>query len=367
MLNWPGRPLSSDTTRRLLAPGFATVLVVAALAASSILAARPARGAGTSDDHAGSPTRWTSQPPLLRARVGLGVATVGGQILAIGGFDAGDPLVDVVEARRRTGIGTWRDLAAPMPTPRANHATAEVGGLVYAVSGFDRTNTVVNVVEVFHPRSGRWTNGVPLPRPRAAAGVAALGGLLYVAGGGVLLANGEDELANSMIVYDPRRRVWRSAAPMPTARDRHRLVASGGYLYAIGGRDERNQTLTTVERYDPRSDSWRTMNPMRESRYLPCVVETVVGNQRVVLAVGGIEHNADGEIVKVRRTSEVFNLHTGRWTLLDVLLPVGRVSHDCAVQPNGTVLAIGGGSPVGGTPRYLADVDALSLKPRDLR
>lgn len=249
MLNWPDRPLSSDTSRRLLTPGFAIVLFVAALVASSMSAARPARGAGTSDDHVGSPTRWTSQPPLRVARASLGVATVDGQILAIGGFDD-TAAFDLVEARRRTGIGTWRDLA-PMPTARANHATAAVGGLVYAVGGVNQADMAVNVVEVFHPRSGRWTTGVPLPRPRVAAGVAALGGLLYVAGGVVPLANGEYEVVNSMIVYDPRRRVWRSAAPMPTARDRHRLVASGGYLYAIGGRDDRNRSLTTVERYGP--------------------------------------------------------------------------------------------------------------------
>ena len=154
---------------------------------------------------------------------------------------------------------------------------------------------------------------------------------------------------------------------MPTTRERLRLVASGRYLYAIGGADLAGQSLTTVERYDPKSDSWATMNPMVESRVLPCAVETRVGHRRVLVVVGGFEFSADGTFVQARRTTEVFDVHTGRWTLLDVLLPIGRGSHDCATEADGTVLAIGGITPVGDTRVFLANVDALSLKPRDLR
>jgi N-acetylneuraminic acid mutarotase len=122
-----------------------------------------------------------------------------------------------------------------------------------------------------------------------------------------------------------------------------------------------------VERYDPKSDSWATMNPMVESRGLPCAVQTKVGKRRVLVVVGGFELSADGTLVQARRTTEVFDPHTGRWTLLDVLLPFGRGSHDCATEADGTVLAIGGITPIEGKSSFLANVDALSLKRRDLR
>jgi N-acetylneuraminic acid mutarotase len=169
------------------------------------------------------------------------------------------------------------------------------------------------------------------------------------------------EVTNSVIVYDPRKKTWRSVAPMPTARRALRLVASGRYLFAIGGAAPTGESLTTVERYDPKSDSWATMNPMIESRVLPCAVRTRVGNRRVLVVVGGF-----AEAV-ARRTTEVFDPHSGRWTLLEVLLPFGRGSHDCATEADGTVLAIGGLTPIEGNPSSLANVDALSLKPRDLR
>jgi N-acetylneuraminic acid mutarotase len=321
-------------------------------------------GPDVAGDEAGRSSQWIARPPLRQSRGGLGVAKVGRQILAIGGFDDLNTF-DVVEARRVKGSGKWRDLA-PMPTARANLATAEVGGLVYAIGGLDGVN--FDVVETFDPRSGRWATSLPLPQPRAFAGAAGLGGLLYVAGGEVQLAADTFEVTNSVVVYDPKTNTWRSVAPMPTIRQRLRLVASGRYLYAIGGFDLAGQSLTTVERYDPKSDSWTTMNPMVESRALPCAVETKVGQRRVLVVVGGFEFPGDGTVDR-RRTTEVFDPDTGRWTLLDVLLPIGRGSHDCATEADGTVLAIGGITRVVGddTNIFLANVDALSLKPRDLR
>jgi N-acetylneuraminic acid mutarotase len=281
---------------------------------------------------AASSSQWTARPSLRHARGGLGVATVDRQILAIGGFDGDNPahILDVVEGRQVAGSGRWRDLA-PMSTPRTNLATAEVAGLVYAI------------------------------------GAAGLDGLLYVAGGFIALGGNNFEITNSVVVYDPTQDTWRSVAPMPTARERLRLVASGGYLYAIGGLAPPSAaggfgpSLTTVERYDPKSNSWATMNPMVESRGLPCAVETRVGQRRVLVVVGGFEFTADGSFVGARRTTEVFDPATGQWTLLDVLLPSGRGAHDCATEADGTVLAIGGIASVAGVRVFLANVDALSL------
>ncbi len=103
-----------------------------------------------------------------------------------------------------------------------------------------------------------------------------------------------------------------------------------------------------------------------ETRVLPCVVQTSIGLRPVLAAVGGAIFSDDGRFVDARRTTEVLDLNTGRWTLLDVPLPTVRVSHDCAVQPDGTILAIGGVTVAGGQFTFLPDVDALTLTARDL-
>ena len=357
MLNWTAGLNRAWRRNRLLLLGLVTVALVPGLAEPSGIA-RSAAGLDVAGNEAGRSSQWIERPPLRHARGGLGVAKVGGQILAIGGFDEVD-VFDVVEARRVAGVGRWRDLA-PMQTARANFATAVLHELVYVVGGLNE-EADLDVVETYNPRSGRWATSVPLPQWRVGAGAAALGGLLYVAGGEIPLGVDDLEVTNSVVVYNPKKKTWTSVAPVPTARTRLRLVASGRYLYAIGGRDPSGQPLTAVERYDPRSNSWRTLSPMHESRLLPCVVETRVGERRVLVVVAG------GGSTFGRRTTEVFDPDTGRWTLLDVLLPHDRVSHDCATEADGTVLAIGGITPISGAPTFLANVDALSLKPRDLR
>jgi N-acetylneuraminic acid mutarotase len=319
-------------------------------------------------------SQWTAQPPLQLARGGLGAVTVGGSILAIGGFD-GVNVFDAVELRRAAGTGKWRYLE-PMPTARADLATAVLGGLVYAVGGYepfdpsDIDDGQSDRVETFNPRTGHWAKSRPLPELRGAPGAAALGGRLYVAGGDIPLRNGQSHITDSVTVYDPRKNTWKPVAPMPTVREKLRLVAAGRYLYAMGGQDRAGKSLTTVERYDPATNRWRTMNPMVQSRSLAGAVETKVGQRHVLVVVGGGEFSATGTFLGARRTTEVFDLATGRWTLLDMLLPTARGSLHSATETDGTILAIGGfvgGGRDGGTPTPIANVDALSLKPRDLR
>ena len=312
----------------------------------------------------GASSRWIERPPLEHARNGLGVATVDGRIFAIGGW-AGSDAFDFVEARRVASRGVWRDFPS-MPTARVNLATTASGGLVYAIGGFSNVD-MTDVVETFDPRTGVWATGVPLPQPRAFAGAAGLDDTVYVAGGAVLLENGDFETTSSTLAYDDGADTWRSVAPMPTAREGLSLVAAGGYLYAIGGSKLTGETLTTVERYDPASDTWMLMASMTESRGLACAVATRVGGRTVLVVVGGQEVDADGAFIGSRRTTEVFDIEANEWILLDVLLPEVRATHDCAVEASGAVLAIGGATDTDGPPIRLADVDALRIRPSDLR
>ena len=126
-----------------------------------------------------------------------------------------------------------------------------------------------------------------------------------------------------MIVFDPRTGVWREVGSMTGPRARLRLVASGGYLYAIGG----------VGRFDESCARWSVTTraptggapiaPINESRTVPCAVETIVGHRRVLVVVGGsrirpgffVHH---GEEDRVRYLIP----GTGKWQTLDALLPL---------------------------------------------
>ena len=212
-----------------------------------------------------TPVGWVERPPLHLARGRARHRRHGGRTYSGDGrLRSSKPAAfDSVEARR-TGDGTWRDLA-PMPTARTNPAAAVLGGKVYVAGGVTNDDVDTDVVEVYDPRTGRWSTSTRMPFPRSAGAAASLGGLLYVAGGG----SGE-EILDSVVAYDPSSRRWRSVAPMPTARWALRLVASKGHLYAIGGRiQEEESSLATVERYDPKTNAWIAMAPMNQQRAVP--------------------------------------------------------------------------------------------------
>jgi hypothetical protein len=67
--------------------------------------------------------------------------------------------------------------------------------------------------------------------------------------------------------------IWVTKAPMPTARARFGLVAArNGKIYALGGSEGQTaagEHLTTVEEYDPTTNSWATKAPMPIGRLAP--------------------------------------------------------------------------------------------------
>ena len=338
------------------------------LSIALVIMAGTAANAGTQQvPREAKTTQWVTRPPLQQARAGLGVATLDRRIYAVGGRAVDGTKYNTVEVRNVSGDGTWR-LLEPLPTARGNLAVAEAGGMIYAIGGGlgpDDTGAITDIVERYDPTTGHWAASTPLPEPRIIAGAASLNGILYVSGGVIMGPEGE-LITDSALAFDPNSGTWTTIAPMNTAREGHRLVASGGYVYAIGGGGTGLDSLSTVERYDPNADSWQDMPSMQESRWLPCAVATTVGNRKVLVVIAGAEFLPGGAFVDGRRTTEVFDVDSGQWILLPALLPFVRASIDCAVESNGSVLSIGGGTHVGEEFIYLSDVVALRIRPRDL-
>lgn len=309
--------------------------------------------------NAAPPAQWTSRPPLNVARVGAAYATVDGHPWVAAGFNFDDP-EQLTSVEARSGTGAWH-LLSPIPTGRANAGGPVLRGKVWVIGGDDAGDPPVGVVEIYDPRTGGWSAGPSLPAGRAAAGAAVLDGVLYVAGGYLAVGN-DEEVTATALAYEPRLRRWTPIAPLPSARGRLRLAAVGGYLYAIGGQNAADDTVPLVDRYDPRSGTWRSVAAMHEDRGLPGVTVFGSGRSNRIAVIGGC-HFAGGVLVELRRTTEVYDPAIGRWRLLAAQLPTGRCSLSAAAETDGTVLAIGGAADTGpdGAAEPTAAVDALRV------
>jgi sugar lactone lactonase YvrE len=105
-------------------------------------------------------------------------------------------------------------------------------------------------------------------------------------------------------VYDPTTDTWTQKAHMPTPRWTVSVSAVNGKIYAIGGL--RSSVLPTVEEYDPITNKWTRKANMPTAR---ASLSTVVVDGKIYALGGGT--GMSGPVVK---TVEVYEPITNTWT-----------------------------------------------------
>ncbi|XP_015109611.1 kelch-like protein 5 [Diachasma alloeum] len=214
-----------------------------------------------------STLKWSSLPPMNTHRHGLGVAVLGGPLYAVGGHD-GWSFLQTVE-RWDPNTQEWSYIA-PMPGPRSTVGVAVLNDKLYAVGGRD-TNSCLNTVDCYDPHTNKWTSCASMSQRRGGVGVGVANGCLYALGGYDAAARGSTACRyDSVERYDPKTDTWTMVAPMSVARDAVGVCLLGDQLLAVGGYDGQ-QYLTLVEAYDPILNEWHQVAPLRAGRAGPCV------------------------------------------------------------------------------------------------
>lgn len=149
---------------------------------------------------------------------------------------------------------------ARMHDARQDGAAAALDGNIYAFGGLGPPTA-----ERYDPETDSWTLIAPLlplgSTPRRYLGAAAAQGGVYAVGGW----EGEwsEEAATSRVErYDPGTDTWKSVADMNVARWLLQVVSLDGLIYAIGGRGEDGNKINSMEVYDPALDRWTPLAPV---------------------------------------------------------------------------------------------------------
>ncbi|XP_049740953.1 kelch domain-containing protein 7B [Elephas maximus indicus] len=113
-------------------------------------------------------------------------------------------------------------------------------------------------LHVFNLQENTWRplTQVPAEAPLRGCGLCTMHNYLFLAGG--IRGSGAKAIcSNEVFCYNPLTDIWTQVQPMRQARAQLKLVALDGLLYAIGG-----ECLYSMERYDPRTDSWTSRAPL---------------------------------------------------------------------------------------------------------
>jgi N-acetylneuraminic acid mutarotase len=272
--------------------------------------------------------QWQTHAALPLPRTEVSAATVGNEIMVLGGFtsDRGaSARVDAYSPAR----DSWRRL--PDLPVGVHHAMAVgVGGRLYVLGGYDVAGTPLRGVYVLE--RGRWRALPRMPFSRAAAGAGVARGRIVVAGG---VTSGATRLARNALAFDLRTRRW-AVVPGPSPREHLGVASLGGVVYAVAGRTSGLDTnLLTFESYRLGDRAWRRLQPVPDPRG-GTGAAALAGH---VVSVGGEE--PAGTIAEVL----AYRVADRRWVRLSDL-PTPR--HGVGVAAlGGRVYVIGGGPEPG--------------------
>jgi N-acetylneuraminic acid mutarotase len=338
------------------------------LAAAAVVAGGVGVGPATAADSAQATARgssdgaqWRARAPMGEARAEVGVAALRGRVYVVGGtLQRGDEapayastLVTSYDPRG----DRWRR-HAPLPRPLTHVGLAALNGRLYAVGGF--TGIVhldpQRVAYVYRPRTDRWRRLPDMPQRLGSVGVAAVGGKLHVVGGRnskeVVDVPGTDPpisqgfgTVRTHLVYDPRRRTWSEAAPLPgEPRDHVGIGVLGRRVHVFGGRvADVEDNLARHDVYDTRTRRWTRAAPLPTPRSAGA---SVVLDGRIVYAGGECKTDAAVDPTGTYDDVTAYSARTDRWR---TLAPLPQARHAFgAGRVGGRAYFVGGALTCGG-------------------
>ncbi len=101
--------------------------------------------------------------------------------------------------------------------------------------------------------TGTWSEQAPYPIAITGHSLAAVSGNIYSFGG--ILNN---IAVTNAYKYDTSTNTWSTIAPLPAGREWAGAVSDGTYVYILGGIDQIGNTVGTLWRYDPNSNTYNT-------------------------------------------------------------------------------------------------------------
>ena len=296
---------------------------------------------------------WTTKSPMQSARLVLCSGVVDGKIYAIGGSPDYPATAWVEEYDPATDTWTWK---TDMPTTRSTATSSVVNGKIYVIGGVsDFKGVPLSTVEQYDPATDTWTTKANMPTARGMASSSVVDGKIYVFGGALIY---QGTSLSTVEQYDPATDTWTSKADMPTPTAWPSASAVNGRIYVIGGSaggpgaSQWYQGTSTVEEYDPATDTWTPKADMPTAR---TALSTSVVNGRIY-AIGGRFGNNSSAF----STVEEYDPATDIWTP-KADMPTQRLRMTTSVV-NGRIYAIGGSGTSGG-PDAIATVEEYDPYP----
>jgi len=177
-----------------------------------------------------------------------------------------------------------------MPIVRSHFGTAVYDGKIYVFGGGGEGFKSLNLVHVYDPLVDRWFRVTPMPTTRSGVVAVALKDRIYVMGGGFKRPDGTFNFLTTVEIYNPTTDSWEKGPDLLMRHDAPTAAVLNEKIYLFGGHhpEARGGPLTDpatgfAEKLDLLEGAWEAIRPMPTPRFsLACVI-----HGQKILAMGG--------------------------------------------------------------------------------
>ncbi|XP_076448233.1 uncharacterized protein LOC143284956 [Babylonia areolata] len=200
------------------------------------------------------------------------------------------------------------------------------------------------LMNCYNPSTNTWTLMGKLPEARHHHGCVMLDGYLYVIGGSLV---DENDLFNMSLAtstcyrYDFGGNFWTAVGPMRLARMYHAVTVLEGIIYAMGGEtsketavDPEDCFLDSCEYYNPDTDEWGPIANMRDS----IIGAAIIGFRGMVWLIGGFVERRRSRVLLA--TVECYDPRTNSWVSMNPL--PAPLCHATVAEVMNTLFVVGG-------------------------
>ena len=203
-----------------------------------------------------------------------------------------------------------------------------------------------------------WEVITQLPTERWGLATAVVDDKIYIIGGSSAEDAGGPDGLSTVEEYDPKTNTWRQVADMPTPRYYPKAAVVNDMVYVFGGwYEERGVKLdypVRVEAYDPATDTWTRKKDMPVSRVHPAV-GAVDGKIYIIGGSTGWGHGHERRMDRV----DIYDPATDTWET-GPKMPTQRDAYLGGVV-NNRIYVIGGyGLPGGRVLKAIEEYDPIS-------